>query len=128
MREPKANKDVIVSDLISGIVVTERGGSHHFSYTGPTSGSRLSPLGICVDALSHILVSDTKSKTVQIIDKDGRSLLITLPKINKKNVLGSLAYDNKNHLLLVGIRDYNKRVDVYRYIKRKDYLTVKQHD
>ncbi|XP_061188350.1 uncharacterized protein LOC133196480 [Saccostrea echinata] len=121
------NGDVIVSDLFSGIVVTERGGKHRFSYTGPPSGSRLSPLGICVDALSHILVSDAKSKTVQMIDKDGHFLSL-FTKINKIHVSGGLDYDSRNHFLLVGATDHNSRVCVYRYIQRKDYLTHDQHD
>ncbi|XP_062609884.1 uncharacterized protein LOC134271687 [Saccostrea cucullata] len=65
------NGDVIVSDLNHGIVVTDREGKHRFFYTGPSSGPRLSPRGVCVDAISNILVCDIKSKTIQMIDKDG---------------------------------------------------------
>ncbi|XP_062569140.1 uncharacterized protein LOC134231222 [Saccostrea cucullata] len=115
------NKDVIVSDLNHGVVVTEFGGKHRFSYMGPPSGPRLSPLGVCVDALSNILVSDAKSQNVQMIDKDGHFLSLLLTK-QKINVSGGLDYDNRDHLLFVGTTDHNRRVDVYRYIKRKDYL------
>ncbi|XP_062573861.1 uncharacterized protein LOC134235729 [Saccostrea cucullata] len=117
----KHNEDVIVSDLNKGVVVTDRTGRHRFSYTGSSSLSRLSPLGVCVDALSNILVSDAKSKTIQMIDKDGHFLSIFTKK-HRINVSGGLDYDNKNHLLLVGTTDYNSRLCVYRYIKRKDYL------
>ncbi|XP_062587336.1 uncharacterized protein LOC134248975 [Saccostrea cucullata] len=66
--------DVIVSDYWRGVVVTDRGGRHRFSYTGPPSGSGLSPYGICTDALSHILVCDFITGTIQMIDKNGHFL------------------------------------------------------
>ncbi|XP_062574080.1 uncharacterized protein LOC134235921 [Saccostrea cucullata] len=122
------NGDVIVSDLNHGIVVTDREGKHRFFYTGPSSGPRLSPRGVCVDALSNILVCDIKSKTIQMIDKDGHFLSLLFTNQNKINVSGGLDYDHRNHLLLVGTKDHNSRVDVYRYIKRKDYFTHDQHD
>uniref|UniRef100_K1RWT6 Uncharacterized protein n=1 Tax=Magallana gigas TaxID=29159 RepID=K1RWT6_MAGGI len=64
------NGDVVVSDR-RAVVVTEPGGRHRFSYTGPPSGLGLEPGGICTDALSHILVYDGRTKTVQMLDKDG---------------------------------------------------------
>nr|XP_034309357.1 uncharacterized protein LOC105347843 [Crassostrea gigas] len=73
------NGDVVVSDF-SAVVVTERGGRHRFSYTGPPSGSRLWPRGICTDALSHILVCDDSTNTVQMLDKDGQFLSHLLTK------------------------------------------------
>ncbi|XP_062590254.1 E3 ubiquitin-protein ligase TRIM56-like [Saccostrea cucullata] len=67
------NGDVIVSDidwLGGAVVVTDRVGRHRFSYTGHQSGLRLQPRGICTNALSHILVCDLETVTIQIIDKD----------------------------------------------------------
>ncbi|XP_056003830.1 uncharacterized protein LOC125672861 [Ostrea edulis] len=120
------NGDIIVSDLIKynrgAVVVTERGGRHRFSYTGPPSGSSLYPLGICTDALSHILVCDGNTDTVQMIDKDGHflSLLLTEHGIN---IPHSLNYDDKTHLLWVG-SEYPNTVSVYRYLQRRYSLTV----
>ncbi|XP_056007574.1 uncharacterized protein LOC130050824 [Ostrea edulis] len=117
------NGDIIVSDYINSkrgaVVVTERGGRHRFSYTEPPSGSSLRPLGICTDALSHILVCDYY--TVQMIDKDGHflSLLLTQHGIN---IPYSLNYDDKTHLLWVGSWDTNT-VSVYRYLQRRYSLT-----
>ena len=113
------NRDIIVSDLDRGVVVTERGGRHRFSYTGPPSGSRLLPRGICTDALSHILVCDVNTHTVQMIDKDGHflSLLLT-PQQHGIDRPHSLNYDDKTHLLWVGSL-YNNTVCVYRYIQRR---------
>ncbi|XP_056006941.1 uncharacterized protein LOC130050720 [Ostrea edulis] len=119
------NGDIIVSEWITinrgAVVGTERGGRHRFSYTGPPSGSSLDPRGICTDALSHILVCDVKTDTVQIIDKDGHflSLLLTQHGINKPF---SLNYDDKTHLLWVGSLTTNT-VSVYRYLQRRYSLT-----
>uniref|UniRef100_K1QUL7 Tripartite motif-containing protein 3 n=1 Tax=Magallana gigas TaxID=29159 RepID=K1QUL7_MAGGI len=115
------NGDVVVSDL-SGVVVTERGGRHRFSYTGHPSGSGLVPVGICTDALSHILVCDGRTKTVQMINKDGRFLSHLLTKSQEMGVPLSLSYDVNTHRLWVGSGD-NNEVCVYRYITRRDALT-----
>ncbi|XP_062582764.1 uncharacterized protein LOC134244517 [Saccostrea cucullata] len=71
------NGDVIVSD-VDRLVVTERGGGHRFTYTGPPSGSGLALQGICTDVMSHILVSANNTNTVQMIDKDGHFLSLIL--------------------------------------------------
>uniref|UniRef100_K1PWI4 Tripartite motif-containing protein 2 n=1 Tax=Magallana gigas TaxID=29159 RepID=K1PWI4_MAGGI len=68
------NGDVVVRDYMSGaVVVTERGGRHHFTYTGHSLGSGLESNGICTDALSHILVCDDTTRTVQMLDKNDQS-------------------------------------------------------
>lgn len=56
------------------VVVTDCEGKHRVTYTGHPLQSELSPRGICTDALSHILVCDLKTETIQIIDKDGQFL------------------------------------------------------
>nr|XP_034310377.1 uncharacterized protein LOC109620626 [Crassostrea gigas] len=129
------NGDVVVSDfdedydddygddyVPGAVVVTERGGRHRFSYTGHPSGSRLRPLGICTDALSHILVCDYKTKTVQMLDKDGQFLSHLLTESQEMREPRSLSYDVNTHRLLVGSR-YNNKVRVYRYITKQDALT-----
>ncbi|XP_056003833.1 uncharacterized protein LOC130046518 isoform X1 [Ostrea edulis] len=114
------NGDIIVSDWSRyAVVVTERGGRHRFSYTGPSSGSSLDPRGICTDALSHILVCDHNTHTVQMIDKDGHFLSLLQHRINKP---WSLNYDDKTRLLWVGSQDTNT-VSVYRYLQRRYSLT-----
>lgn len=78
------NGDIVVSDfgiLGSGaIVVTDRGGKYRFSYSGHPLGSQLQPHGICVDSLSHILLCDHLTSTVQMLDKDGPFLSYLLTK------------------------------------------------
>ncbi|XP_062619383.1 uncharacterized protein LOC134280952, partial [Saccostrea cucullata] len=65
------NGDIIVSDFLRrAVVVVDYEGRHRFSYTGPETGVIISPYGVCIDALSHILVCDQNSNTVQMIDKD----------------------------------------------------------
>eukprot|EP00105_Crassostrea_gigas_P038407 XP_019922555.1 PREDICTED: uncharacterized protein LOC109618689 [Crassostrea gigas] len=120
------NGDVVVSDSIDyesgAVVVTERGGRHRFSYTGHPSGSGLRPRGICTDALSHILVCDERTDTVQMLNKDGQFLSHLLTKSQEMGKPWSLSYDVNTHRLWVGSR-YNKKVCVYRYITRQDALT-----
>eukprot|EP00105_Crassostrea_gigas_P039982 XP_019924130.1 PREDICTED: tripartite motif-containing protein 3 isoform X1 [Crassostrea gigas] len=128
-REPRYitennNGDVVVSVTWSGaVVVTERGGRHRFSYKGHPSGSRLWPFGICTDALSHILVCDWGTNTVQMINKDGQFLSHLLTKSQEMGVPCSLSYDVNTHRLWVGSLD--NKVCVYRYITRQDALTDK---
>nr|XP_034320657.1 uncharacterized protein LOC105323903 [Crassostrea gigas]XP_034320658.1 uncharacterized protein LOC105323903 [Crassostrea gigas]XP_034320660.1 uncharacterized protein LOC105323903 [Crassostrea gigas] len=119
------NGDVVVSDSrnVSGaVVVTERGGRHRFSYTGHPSGSGLVPCGICTDPLSHILVCDDPTNTVQMIDRDGQFLSHLLIRPSRIFSPCSLSYDVNTHRLWVGSR-YNNTVVIYRYITRQDALT-----
>ena len=108
------NGDIIVSDWLR-VVVTERGGRHRFSYTRPPSGSPLSPRGICTDALSHILVCDAITHTVQMIDKDGHFLSLLLTEQHGRYRPWGLNYDDKTHLLWVG-SEFTDTVRVYIYI------------
>nr|XP_022337252.1 uncharacterized protein LOC111133291 [Crassostrea virginica]XP_022337254.1 uncharacterized protein LOC111133291 [Crassostrea virginica]XP_022337255.1 uncharacterized protein LOC111133291 [Crassostrea virginica] len=113
------NGDVLVSDWDRyAVVVTSGEGVHRFSYTGPPSGSRLMPLGICTDVMSHILVSDWKTATVQMLDRDGHflSYLLTTQSPGIHGPFG-LSYDVTNHVLWVGA-GYNNTLSVYRYINR----------
>ncbi|XP_065939203.1 uncharacterized protein [Magallana gigas] len=116
------NGDVVVSDF-SAVVVTERGGRHRFSYTGHPSGSGLEPCGICTDALSHILVCDNTTNTVQMLDRDGQFLSHLLTESQEMGSPRSLSYDVNTHRLWVGSWGNNKKVCVYRYITRQDALT-----
>ncbi|XP_065931209.1 uncharacterized protein [Magallana gigas] len=115
------NGDVVVSDR-HAVVVTDRGGRHRFSYTGHPSGSELRPCGICTDALSHILVCDDTTNTVQMLDKDGEFLSHLLIRPSGIFSPYSLSYDVNTHRLWVGSED-NNSVVIYRYITRQDALT-----
>eukprot|EP00105_Crassostrea_gigas_P034262 XP_019918410.1 PREDICTED: uncharacterized protein LOC105317431 [Crassostrea gigas] len=117
------NGDVVVSDR-RAVVVTEPGGRHRFSYTGPPSGLGLEPGGICTDALSHILVYDGRTKTVQMLDKDGQFLSHLLTESQEMGEPRSLSYDVNTHRLWVGSGSWdNNKVCVYRYITRQDAMT-----
>ncbi|XP_078311653.1 uncharacterized protein LOC111135301 [Crassostrea virginica] len=113
------NGDVLVCDLYLGVVVVTSGeGVHRFSYTGPPSGSRIWPTGICTDVMSHILVSDESTGTVQMLDRDGQflSYLLTTQSPGLRYIPWGLSYDVTNHVLRVG--SYHSILSVYRYINR----------
>ncbi|XP_061171140.1 uncharacterized protein LOC133180690 [Saccostrea echinata] len=112
------NGDVIVSDDYRGVVVTDGGGSHRFFYTGPPSGSRIHPRGVCTDALSNILVCDVHTDTVQMIDKDGNFLTLIRTQQQEIYKPRGIGYDEKTHHLLVGSLNFN-RLCVYRYLERR---------
>ncbi|XP_061167213.1 uncharacterized protein LOC133176057 [Saccostrea echinata] len=113
------NGDVIVCDLWGyAVVVTECGGRYRFSYTGPPSRSELYPQGMCTDALSHILVCDGITDTVQMINRDGHFLSLIETRQQGIDTPCGLSYDDKTHSLFVGSLD-NSRVCVYRYIQRQ---------
>ncbi|XP_078312241.1 uncharacterized protein LOC111133288 [Crassostrea virginica] len=114
------NGDVLVSDrLRDAVVVTSGEGVHRFYYTGPpTSKSGLFPQGICTDAMSHILVSDDNTHTVQMLDRDGQflSYLLTTQSPGIHGRPFGLSYDVTKHVLFVG--SYNNILSVHRYINR----------
>ncbi|XP_061195226.1 uncharacterized protein LOC133203464 [Saccostrea echinata] len=114
------NGDVIVSDW-RRVVVTDGVGRHRFSYTGPPSGSGLAPRGICTDALSHILVFDLNTHSVQILDCDGRFLSQIETRQHGIDRPWGLSYDNNSNCVWVGSVN-NNTVNIYRLI-HEDSLT-----
>ncbi|XP_078312238.1 uncharacterized protein LOC144618964 [Crassostrea virginica] len=115
------NGDVLVSDWYRrAVVVTSGEGVHRFSYTGPPSGSELRPRGICTDVMSHILVSDRRTHSVQMLDRNGQflSYLLTTQSPGIHTPLWGLSYDVTNHVLYVGSELNNRTLSVYRYINR----------
>ncbi|XP_062576085.1 uncharacterized protein LOC134237969 [Saccostrea cucullata] len=125
------NGDVIVSDYHrSVLVVTDREGRHRFSYTGPPlkpKESGVEPRGICTDALSHILVCDDNTRSVQIIDKDGHFQSLTETKQHGINVPCGLSYDGNTSTLWVGSGN-NNTVNIYKLSYGGDDLTDPSND
>lgn len=111
------NGDVVVSD-VALIAATDRQGRPRFHYTGCPSGPGLHTLGLSTDALSHILVCDGNTHTVQMIDKDGQFLSHLLIRPFGIFEPCSLSYDANTHRLWVGSFQ-NSKVCVYKYITRK---------
>ena len=123
------NGDVLVSDWIRAVVVMSGEGVHRFSYTGPPpSGSGLYPVGICTDVMSHILVSDLNTATVQMLDRDGQflSCLLTRQTPGMDYRPHGLSYDVTTHAVWVGSVD-NNTMSVCRHINRHLHLAGKSH-
>nr|XP_022287940.1 uncharacterized protein LOC111100403 isoform X4 [Crassostrea virginica] len=119
------NGDVLVSDWSrAAVVVTSGEGVHRFSYTGPPSGSRLQPVGICTDVMSHILVIDDNTDTVQMLDRDGQflSYVLTRQTPGMDYTPWSLSYDVTTNAVWVGSDD-NNTMSVCQYINRHLHLT-----
>nr|XP_034309228.1 uncharacterized protein LOC105339862 isoform X2 [Crassostrea gigas] len=116
------NGDVVVSDFSIAVVVTDRCGRHRFSYNGRPPNSELQPLGICTDALSHILVCDGATDTVQMLNKNGRFLTYLLIRPSGNLSPHSLSYNVNTHCLWVGSLFNNKTMAIYRYIERHNVL------
>lgn len=109
--------DYGVDDNCGAVVVTEGEGIHRFSYTGHPSGSEFQPRGICTDVLSHILVCDDLTETIQILSKDGQFLsnLRTRKSLRYEISPYCLGYDVKTNFLWVGSNGEHD-VCVYRYL------------
>ncbi|XP_065942764.1 tripartite motif-containing protein 3-like [Magallana gigas] len=108
------NGDICVSDYgKQAVIVVNKSGQHRFSYTGQES--KILPYGICTDILGHILVCETSSQTVHLLDQDGQflSLLVTSQK-GKGNPLCVCVDDDNN--LHVGYSGTNT-VNVYKYLQ-----------
>ncbi|XP_062578639.1 uncharacterized protein LOC134240565 [Saccostrea cucullata] len=111
------NGDVIVSDYDrEAVVVTDGDGNYRFSYRGPPSGSRLAPCGICTDALSHILVCDWNTRSVQMLDSDGHYLTEIQTSQHGIDTPWGLSYDDDTQLLWVGSGYINNTVNLYRVV------------
>lgn len=118
------NGDVVVSDSTGVLVVTDHKGRHRFSYKGQPPESKLSPLGICTDALLHILVCDELTHAVQVLDKDGQFLSNLLIKPSDLVSPSCLCYDFKTDLLCIG-SNVNNSVCLYKYFTSQDAITGK---
>nr|XP_022291717.1 uncharacterized protein LOC111103019 [Crassostrea virginica]XP_022291718.1 uncharacterized protein LOC111103019 [Crassostrea virginica]XP_022291720.1 uncharacterized protein LOC111103019 [Crassostrea virginica]XP_022291721.1 uncharacterized protein LOC111103019 [Crassostrea virginica]XP_022291722.1 uncharacterized protein LOC111103019 [Crassostrea virginica] len=117
------NGDVLVSDS-DRVVVTSGEGVHRFTYTGPPpSGSRLDPGGICTDVMSHILVSDDNTDTVQMLDRDGQflSYVLTRQTPGMDYTPWGLSYDVTTHAVWVGPWN-NNTMSVCRHVNRHLHL------
>lgn len=118
------NGDVVVSDSTGVLVVTDHEGRHRFSYKGHPPESKLSPLGICTDALLHILVCDELTHAVQMLDKDVQFLSNLLIKPSDLVLPSCLCYDFKTDLLCVG-SNVNNSMCLYKYLTSQDAITGK---
>ncbi|XP_052683183.1 uncharacterized protein LOC128163597 [Crassostrea angulata] len=115
------NGDVVVSDD-DAVVVTDRCGIHRFSYNGRPPNSKIWPLGICTDALSHILVCDGSTNTVQMLNENGRFLKYLLIRSTGSLSRYGLSYNVNTHCLWVGLPFNNTTMAIYRYIERQNVL------
>lgn len=71
------NRDAVVSDsnLAGAVVVTDYKdykGRHRFTYA--KHPPKFFPLEICTDAMSHILLCDGVTRSINILNKDGQFL------------------------------------------------------
>ena len=123
-----SNGDVVVSDVYGrshgAVVVTDRDGRHRFSYTGRPNGPDFLPLGICTDAFSNILVCDSNSSCVHVINENGQFYRVWSPQSEStlKTIPMSLSYDVSTHLVWVG-SVHDNAVSAFRYIHRHSHLT-----
>lgn len=114
------NGDVIVSDKGRNAVIVVKGERRHrFTYTGHPPESGLLPYGICTDTMSHILLCDGKTNTIQIINSDGSFVSFLSSKFTELCKPYTLGYDMRTHFLLVGEKDRDL-VFCYKYITQKD--------
>lgn len=115
------NGDIVVSNctnFTTGVVVAkDRSGKHRFYYTGTKSEFR--PRGICTDALSHILVYDDATRSINVLHRDGKLLTRILEDL--EIVQCSLSYNSNTHQLWVGLE--NNELYAFRYIDRTNVLT-----
>ncbi|XP_078311136.1 uncharacterized protein LOC111135983 [Crassostrea virginica] len=109
-----ANGDICTSDYSKyAVVVVNKSGQHRFPYKGQGSGFRT--YGICTDVLGHILVCDTFSKSVHLLDQDGGFLSFLLSSQQGIERPRGLCVDDENNLY-VG-QCFPKTVTVYKYLQ-----------
>nr|XP_034306617.1 uncharacterized protein LOC117682665 [Crassostrea gigas] len=108
------NGDICVSDyIIDAVVVVNKSGQHRFSYTGQRSSFR--PFGLCTDVLGHIIVCDSISNTVHLLDQDGQFLSVLLTEQHGVKRPRSVCVDDENNIL-VG-QHIKEKVIVNKYLQ-----------
>ncbi|XP_078329837.1 uncharacterized protein LOC111114735 isoform X2 [Crassostrea virginica] len=108
------NGDICTSDWNKrAVVVVNKSGQHRFSYTG--QGSKFYPYGICTDVLGYILVCDSDSNTVHLLDQDGGFLSIILSEQQGIEYPYGVCVDDENNIY-VGQNTTNT-VTVYKYLE-----------
>ncbi|XP_065942742.1 E3 ubiquitin-protein ligase TRIM71-like [Magallana gigas] len=113
------NGDICVSDCLKqAVIVVNKSGQHRFSYTGQESKIHpygIRPYGICTDILGHIIVCETSSKTVHLLDQDGQFLTLLATSQERREYPLCVCVDDDNNLH-VGHGDTNT-VIVYKYLQ-----------
>ena len=108
------NGDICTSDFINDkVVVVNKSGQHRFSYTGKRS--EFFPCGICTDVLGHILVCDSHSNTVHLLNQDGGFLSVILSSQHGIKSPRGVCVDEENNLY-VG-QYLTNTVTVYKYLQ-----------
>ena len=108
------NGDICTSDFNKrAVVVLNKSGQHRFSY--PDQGSRFCPWGIWTDVLGHILVYDSSSVSVHLLNQDGRFLFFILPPKQENEIPYGVCVDDENNLY-VG-QDSTDIVTVYKHLQ-----------
>ncbi|XP_062587761.1 tripartite motif-containing protein 2-like isoform X3 [Saccostrea cucullata] len=107
------NGDICTSDYYKGVVVVNKSGQHRFSYTGQKS--KFHPYGICTDVIGHILVCDTDSKFLHLLDQDGQLLSLLLTKQQGVYNPGSVCVDDENNFYLG--QYHANTLTVYKYLE-----------
>lgn len=119
------NGDVVVSDWLNGVVVTDSGGRHRFTFKEDPCGLIIRPKGICTDPMSHILVCVYNK--VMMLDKNGVFLLFFhLMPLGSTIETTCLCFDSNTHCIWVGS---SRKECVYacKYLERIDAL-LGMHD
>lgn len=113
------NGDVVVSDsnLAGAIVVTDNIGRHRFTYA--KHPPKFFPLGICTDAMSHILVCEGVTRSISILNKDGHFLSHLEIELSIVDIPTNVSYDFNRNCIWVGSRSNSCSVFVYRYINQQ---------
>ncbi|XP_062608575.1 uncharacterized protein LOC134270350 [Saccostrea cucullata] len=107
------NGDICTSDLNKeAVVVVNKSGQHRFSYTGQKS--EFDPYGICTDVLGHILVCDSISNTVHLLDQDGHFLSLLLTQQQGVEYPCSVCVDDENKLY---VGQLTNTLTVYKYLQ-----------
>uniref|UniRef100_K1Q8N2 Tripartite motif-containing protein 3 n=1 Tax=Magallana gigas TaxID=29159 RepID=K1Q8N2_MAGGI len=105
------NGNICVSDYgKEAVVVVDKLGQHRFSYTGQMSG--FGPYGISTDVLGHILVCDSVSNTIHLLDQDGQFLSQLLTEEQRIEHPRSVCVDNENNLW---VGQLTNTVTVYKF-------------
>nr|XP_022297078.1 uncharacterized protein LOC111106630 isoform X2 [Crassostrea virginica] len=107
------NGDICTSDInTKKVMVVNKSGQHRFSYTG--QGSRFCPYGICTDVLGHILACDNDSRTVHLLDQDGRFLSFILSPQQGIKAPRGVCVDDENNL---HVGQLHNTMTVYKYLQ-----------
>ena len=116
----KANQDICICNNVGAFSQRGKllavGSDNKLRYEYPGNGIEFSPAGVCTDLMGHVLIIDTSSKGIHILDKEGHFIQYVLSEGQGMGRPYSIDVDRQGYVWL-GESVMTGRVTVSKYLQ-----------